>query len=116
LALAAPNEIKVFTDELAAYGEHTLETHVNKASRPGPNADNRATPFQLMPEYSYGIWRNWEFSLQLPAAAQQDRLRTNGYREELQYAAPHNEDQGLYWGSVVSQRHSNKNNCLSEVR
>lgn len=98
LAVAAPNEIKVFTDELAAYGEHTLETHVNKASRAGPNADNRATPFQLMPEYSYGIWRNWEFSLQFPVAAQQDRLRTNGYRGELQYVAPHDEDQGLYWG------------------
>lgn len=101
LTVAAPNEIKVFTDELAAYGEHTLETHANKASRAGPNAENRATPFQVTPEYSYGIWRNWEFSLQLPVAAQQDRLRTNGYRGELQYVAPHDEDRGLYWGINV---------------
>ena len=36
---AAPNEIKVFTDELANYGESTLETHANKASRAGPKAD-----------------------------------------------------------------------------
>ena len=49
--LAAPNEIKVFTDELADYRESTLETHANKASR---------GPLQVMPEYSYGIWRNWE--------------------------------------------------------
>lgn len=73
-AIAAPNEIKVFTDELATYGEHTLETHVNKASRAGPAADNKATPLQVMPEYSYGIWRNWEFSLQLPVAEQHDRV------------------------------------------
>src|SRR2546423_5143788 len=51
--LAAPNEIKVFTNELADYRESTLETHANKASR---------GPLQVMPEYSYGIWRNWELS------------------------------------------------------
>jgi hypothetical protein len=101
LAGAAPNEIKVFTDELAPYGEYTVETHANKASRAGPVAENRATPFQVMPEYSYGIWRNWEFSLQLPVAAQRDRLRTNGYRGELQYVATHDEDKGWYCGVNV---------------
>ena len=88
-AAAAPNEIKVFTDELASYGEHTLETHVNKASR---------TPLQVMPEYSYGIWHDWEFSLQLPAAFGQDASRLEGYRTELQYVAPHDKDAGFYWG------------------
>jgi hypothetical protein len=98
VAAAAPNEIKVFTDELAGYGGHTLETHVNKTSRAGPDADNRATPLQVMPEYSYGIWRNWEISFRLPFAVQQGQLRTNGYRGELQYVAPHDEEHGLYWG------------------
>ncbi len=51
-----------------------------------------------MPEYSYGMWRNWEFSFQLPVASEQDRVRTNGYRTELQYVAPHDEDEGFYWG------------------
>jgi hypothetical protein len=88
-AIAAPNEIKVFTDELANYGEHTLETHVNKASR---------TPLQVMPEYSYGIWHDWEFSLQLPAAFGQNASRLEGYRTELQYVAPHDKDAGFYWG------------------
>ncbi len=95
---AAPNEIKIFTDELAKYGEHTLETHVNKASRAGPRAGNPIAPLQVMPEYSYGIWRNWEFSLQLPVAQNQDRVRSEGYRVELQYVAPHEEAQGFYWG------------------
>jgi len=101
LAVAAPNEIKVFTDELAGYGEHTLETHVNRASRAGPNARIGATPLQVMPEYSYGVWRNWELSLQLPVSVEQDRLKTNGYRGELQYIAPHDEDRGWYWGFNV---------------
>ena len=101
VSIAAPNEIKVFTDELANYGEHTLETHVNKASRAGPRAENRATPLQIMPEYSYGIWRNWEFSFQLPIAEQDRAFRSDGYRAELQYVAPHDGSSGYYWGVNV---------------
>ena len=98
LAFSAPNEIKVFTDELANYGEHTLETHANKASRAGSKAENRATPFRVMPEYSYGIWHNWELSFQLPVAVDENRLNANGYRGELQYVAPHDDERGPYWG------------------
>src|SRR5262249_25968949 len=36
--------------------------------------------------------------LQLPAALPQGRIRSDGYRAELQYVAPHDEDQGYYWG------------------
>lgn len=97
-ALGAPNEIKVFTDELAGYGENTLETHVNKASRAGPTAVNRLAPLQVMPEYSYGLWRNWEFSVQLPAASSRDSARLEGARAELQYVAPHDDSKGFYWG------------------
>ena len=89
LAGAAPNEIKVFTDELAAYHAYTLETHVNKA---------RTGPLRVMPEYSYGIWHDWEFSLQLPFAFRSDGSNGEGYRAELQYVAPHDEDRGFYWG------------------
>jgi len=97
----APHEIKVFTDELASYGEHTLETHANKASRAGPQSSQRATPLQLMPEYSYGIRRNWELSLQLPVSEERGHIRSDGYRAELQYVAPHDETEGFYWGVNV---------------
>jgi hypothetical protein len=85
-----PNEIKVFTDELAAYRQHTLETHVNKG--------NASAPLQIMPEYSYGIRPHWEVSLQLPFAFTTEQAKAEGYRVELQYIAPHDEDEGLYWG------------------
>ena len=88
-----PNEIKVFTDELAAYRQHTLETHVNKG--------NGAAPLQVMPEYSYGIRPNWEVSLQLPFAFTTEHAKAEGYRVELQYIAPHDDDEGLYWGFNV---------------
>jgi len=86
---AAPNEIKVFTDELAAYRRQTLETHANKA---------REGPLRFMPEWSYGIAPDWELSLQLPFAFNSDRAANEGYRAELQYIAPHDDERGLYWG------------------
>ncbi|HTM61887.1 MAG TPA: hypothetical protein VL199_16160 [Burkholderiales bacterium] len=88
-AAAAPNEIKVFTDELARYREHTLETHASKAD---------TGPWRVMPEYSYGIWHDWEFSLQVPFAFGSGPTVSEGYRVELQYIAPHDEERGLYWG------------------
>ena len=101
MAAAAPNEIKVFTDELASYREHTLEVHVNKASHPGAKAEDQSTPLQIMPEYSYGIRRNWELSLQLPVSISHGSSDLDGYRVELQYVAPHDEDEGFYWGVNV---------------
>jgi len=87
-AAGAPEEIKIFTDELAAPGEHTLELHANKA----------ASRLQLMPEYSYGVARGWELSLQLPFAYQDTTVSAGGLRGELQYVAPHDASQGAYWG------------------
>jgi hypothetical protein len=101
IAAAAPNEIKVFTDELARYREHTLEFHVNKASSARPTAENQATPLQIMPEYSYGLRRNWELSFQLPFTIDAGSSDFVGYRSELQYVAPHDEDDGFYWGVNV---------------
>ncbi|MFN2646300.1 MAG: hypothetical protein ABR570_15030, partial [Burkholderiales bacterium] len=83
----APNEIRVFTDELAEYRASTLETHVNRAS---------TGPLRVMPEYSYGLARNWEVSLQLPLAFDSRRAAKEGDRVELQYIAPHDEERGLY--------------------
>lgn len=100
-AIPAPDEIKVFSDELAGYGESTLETHVNKASRAGRRAENKAAPLQAMPEYSYGAWKNWEVSIQLPVSISRDYRQSDGYRAELQYIAPHFEDSGYYWGFNV---------------
>jgi len=98
-ALAAPNEIKVFTDELAQPGEHTLEVHANKTSSAGPRADEPRTPLQLMPEYSYGLAPGWEVSVQLPFSFPDREVRLEGYRAELQYIAPHHDDAGFYWGA-----------------
>src|SRR5204862_502207 len=74
-------------DELAAHREHTLELHANRGGG--------VTRF--MPEYSYGLWPDWEVSLQLPLAWSEG-VRSEGYRAELQYVAPHDAARGWYWG------------------
>jgi hypothetical protein len=98
VAVAAPNEIKVFTDEITSVGETSVELHINKGSRSGPNALNRDQPLQLMPEVSYGFSKDWEISLHLPASYQNQKLRSNGQRLELQYVASHDAESGFYWG------------------
>ena len=54
-----------------------------------------------MPEYSYGIARHWEASLQLPLSLQGGNVGGRSFRAELQYIAPHEEDAGPYWGFNV---------------
>ena len=98
LCHAAPHEIKVFTDEIAAFREQTLEAHANFAKVPLGAFGGRRRVFQAMAEYSYGIARNWEASLQLPVARAGDTLYANGFRGELQYVATHDDDDGFYWG------------------
>src|SRR3954462_7605660 len=91
-AAAAPNEIKVFTDELARYREHTLEIHVNRASSVGPKVEDRSTPLQIMPEYSYGIRQNWELSFQLPLACDPGSSGSDGYRAAVPDVGAHAEE------------------------
>lgn len=104
VAMAAPNEIKVFTDELARPGEHTLETHVNRAS----SRSRAEEPLRVMPEYSYGMHPNCEFSLQLPIAFTGSTTRLEGYRAEVQYIARHDQQHGLYWGFNVELARINR--------
>ena len=67
-ALGAPHEIEVFTDEITDFKEHSVEVHGN-LSRSGAGAMSpRRTSSQVMPEYSYGIARNWEISVQVPTS------------------------------------------------
>ncbi len=95
--LAAPAEIKVFTDEIAAPGHWTVETHANHARAPRAATGARDTA-QLMPELSYGVAPGWELSLQLPFAREDARWSGRGLRTELQYVAPHDPTSGRYWG------------------
>ena len=98
VALSAPYEIAVLTDELTEPGDHVVELHLNLA-KPAPRADFKSGKVaQSLLEYSFGLSKTTQLSVQLPVSRVAGRWYGNGIRGELQYVAPHNDDEGGYWG------------------
>ena len=70
-ALAAPDEIAVFTDEFEKKGEVGYELHLNYAARarktpdyPGEQPPHRV--FRVMPEVAWGIADKWNLGVHVP--------------------------------------------------
>ena len=103
-ALAAPDEIQVYTEQLNDPGEFGVELHINHVAR---GAKTAAYPgevpshhlLQVTPEFSYGITRTLEAGLYLPVAlGPEGSLYQNGARLRLKYIAPRNEGDPFFWG------------------
>jgi len=68
---ALPDEIQVYTDDLRAPRELGLELHVNGTpkGRRTPEFPGEVTPgggLRITPEFSLGLWRDWDAGLYLP--------------------------------------------------
>ncbi len=106
-ALAAPDEIQVYTEELNAPGKFGLEQHVNYVIKgtqtpdyPGQMTTNHVA--QVTSEFSYGITRDLEAGLYLPLAfAPGGNTFFNGLRVRLKYIAPRRDDENLFYGINV---------------
>src|SRR5512142_607153 len=83
-ALAAPDEIQVYTEEMDEPGTFGLELHVNYVpdGRTQPTYEGEMKSnhrLQLTPEFSYGLSRTLEAGLYLPLAMSADgQLYENG--------------------------------------
>ena len=103
-ALAAPDEIQVYTEEMDDPGEFGLELHVNYAitgaREPSYEGEMPGHPMlQMTPEFSYGITKSWEAGLYLPFALNPDgNLYNNGLRLRMKYMAPREDGEKLFWG------------------
>lgn len=103
-ALAAPDEIQVYTEELNDPGEYGLELHVNYAIKGATEPSYESEKpghhmLQMTPEFSYGITRTLEAGLYLPFAIAPDgNLYNNGLRLRLKFIAPHEEKNYFFWG------------------
>lgn len=103
-AVAAPDEIQVYTDDMDDPGQYGLELHVNYAlkgakepSFEGEMQSNHR--LQVTPEFSYGLTKTLEAGLYLPAALSSDGdLYGNGLRLRLKYIAPREPDARFFWG------------------
>lgn len=103
-AVAAPDEIQVYTEEMNDPGEFGLELHVNYAidgaRQPGFEGEMKShRRLQVTPEFSYGLTKNLEAGLYVPLAMAEDgNLYNNGLRFRLKFIAPREEGQAFFWG------------------
>ncbi len=103
-AIAAPDEIQVYTEEMSDPGEFGLELHVNYAidgaKAPSFEGEMKAHHrLQVTPEFTYGLTKNLEAGLYLPLAMADDgNLYGNGLRFRLKFIAPREEGDAFFWG------------------
>lgn len=105
-ALAAPEEIQVYMDEMDQPGHFGLDTHINYVAD-GTTTDDYAGAQQALhrlrvtPEFSYGITPYLEAGLYLPLATLdgQGRLDPGGVKTRLKFIAPRRPGQNWWWGA-----------------
>lgn len=106
-ALAAPDEIEVYTEDLNAPGEINLEQHLNYVIKGAqtPDYPGQMTThhvMQITPELSYGITKNLEAGFYLPLAFTPGGYTfLNALRMRLKYIAPRREDENIFYGLNV---------------
>lgn len=106
-ALAAPDEIMVYTDEMNAPGVFGLEQHVNYAIQgtrtpeyPGQMPSHHV--MQFTPEFSYGLSKDIEVGLYVPTAFTPDgNSFINALRLHMKYIAPRPESETVFYGLNV---------------
>jgi len=104
-ALAAPEEVQVYQDEINKTGEIGLDLHLNTVADGSsgadyPGAESSLHRWRATPEFSLGLGGGFEAGLYLPLAtlASDGVLRAEGSKVRLKWIAPHNETKGFYWG------------------
>lgn len=114
-ALAVPDEIQVYTDDMDEPGEFGLELHSNFVMRgpkePGYEGEQPSHHvLQITPEFSYGISKTLEAGLYFPpiAITPDNKVQANGIRLRLKYIAPKEESDTLFWGLNTEFGYSSK--------
>lgn len=125
-AMATPDEIEVYTDEMSAPGEFGLEQHLNYTVEgvKTPEYSGQMTSHHVMqatPEFYYGLSKNLEVGLYLPLAFTADGYTfLNGVRLRLKYIAPRASDEHLFYGlNLEAGRNSSRtseSNSAMELR
>jgi hypothetical protein len=119
-ALAAPDEIQVYTEEMDAPGELALEVHLNfaikglrDASYPGEMASHHR--LQVTPEFSYGLTKSLEAGLYVPFAMSPDgNTYNNGLRFRLKFIAPRDQTDRFFWGLNTEAGYSTRRVSASD--
>jgi hypothetical protein len=105
-ALAGPEEIQVYMDELDAPGELGLDVHTNYVLSGDQIADypgeqQSVHRLRITPEFSYGLTRDLELGAYLPLATLDNhgRFGIDGVKFRLKYILPRAERQKWFVGA-----------------
>jgi hypothetical protein len=96
-AIAAPYQLTVYSDDLAALGETEVET-IFSVARPRRSTGLAGRVGQMLAEVSYGVAKNWAIGLDIPAVYAEQLHKVQGLAAEVQYVAPRDKTSGWYWG------------------
>jgi hypothetical protein len=104
-AVAAPEEIQVYMDEMSEPGHFGLDTHLSYVMRGSlapdyDGAEITAHRARITPEWAYGINRYFEGGMYLPLATidRTGKFRAEGVKFRLKYIAPHEAHPDLWYG------------------
>lgn len=104
-ALAAPDEIQVYLDDIRAPGEFGIELHLNYVpkGRETPDYPGEIPPnhvFRATPEFSIGLRPNWDVGLYLPTeVAPGGNAYLDGARGRLKYLAAVETTKPFFYGA-----------------
>jgi hypothetical protein len=105
-AMAAPEEIQVYMDEMDQPGHFGLDTHINYVPSGSltddyPGQQQSLHQLRVTPEFSYGITPSFEAGLYLPLATidGQGRIDPGGAKGRLKFIAPRAPGQNWWWGA-----------------
>lgn len=104
-ALAAPEEIQVYMDEMDNPGQYGLDMHVNDV--PSSNVQPAYAGqlpsehlFRTTPEFSYGLTPNWEMGLYILSTQDaQYGFHVDGEKLRIKYLASKAEGQDWFYGA-----------------
>ena len=103
-AMAAPEEIQVYIDDLTPPGSFGTDVHnnyvVSGSGTPDyPGGEAPVHLYRLTPEFYYGLSDTLELGLYLLTTRQPGRsFMFDGPKARLKFIAPHDEAQGAFWG------------------
>ena len=104
-ALAAPEEIQVYMDEMNHPGQFGLDLHNNYvvAGDEGPDypgAQASLHTYRLTPEFSYGLDESFELGAYLPllTVTGHDGVRAQGVKARIKYLSPGSRAGVRWWG------------------
>ena len=96
--LAAPYELRVYSDDFPQPDESEIELIMSVAKPRLMDQSPRGQVFQTLMEYGYGLGNGWSIGLELPVSHVDGHNQLNGLKVEAQYVAEHDPHQGIYWG------------------